>query len=92
LDVVKLTVRVHPGASRDQVGGRYGTDEPPTLVVRVAAPATDGRANERLVRVLAEAFGVPRRAVTVVAGVTSRTKLVDVSGADPDVLGRLLTR
>ena len=90
--VVKVTVRVHPGASRDEVGGRYGTDEPPVLVVRVAAPATDGRANERLVGVLAEAFNVPRRGVRVVSGATSRTKIVEVAGGGRPALDRLLAR
>ena len=46
---MRLTVRVHPGARGDEVGGRYGTGEPPVLIVRVAAPARDGQANERLV-------------------------------------------
>lgn len=85
-------MRVHPGASRDEVGGRYGTAEPPVLVVRVAAPATDGRANERLVGVLAAAFGVPRGGVTVVSGVTSRTKIVEVTGGHRHILDGLLTR
>lgn len=85
-------MRVHPGASRDEVGSRYGSDEPPVLVVRVAAPATDGRANERLLGVLAEAFGVHRRGVAVVSGARSRTKIVEVTGGDRNVLDRLLTR
>jgi hypothetical protein len=80
---VRLTVRVHPGARRDEVGGRYGTGEPPVLIVRVAAPPTGGRANQALVAVLAAAFEVRRDAVTVVAGAASRTKVVEVSGADP---------
>jgi hypothetical protein len=72
------------------VGGRYGTDEPPVLIVRVAAPPTGGRANQALVAVLAAAFQVRRDAVTVVAGAASRTKVVEVSGADPARRDRLL--
>lgn len=89
---VRLTVRVHPGARRDDVGGRYGVAEPPVLIVRVAAPATDGRANDRLIRVLAAEFGVSRHAVTVVSGATSRTKVIEVSGVDPTRLDSLLAR
>ncbi len=85
-------MRVHPGARRDEVGGRYGDTEPPILIVRVAAPAVGGRANERLVSVLASALGVPRSAVTVVAGGSGRTKVVEVSGADPACRDRLLAR
>jgi uncharacterized protein len=87
-----LTVRVYPGARRDEVGGRYGTEEPPILIVRVTAPATDGRANDRLARVLASALGVTPGAVTLVAGATSRTKVVEVLGADPMRRDHLMAR
>jgi uncharacterized protein len=41
---------------------------------------------------VAAAFGVRRHAVTLVAGAASRTKVLDVAGADPAVLGRLLAQ
>ena len=63
---MRISVRVQPGASRTQVGGRYGTGAPPVLLARVAAPAADGRANRALIEALAAAFGVRRRCVTVV--------------------------
>jgi uncharacterized protein (TIGR00251 family) len=87
-----MTVRVYPGARRSEVGGRYGTEEPPVLAVRVAAPAVDGRANRALVDVLAAAFEVRRSCVKVVAGASSRTKVVEVVGADPALAERLLTQ
>ena len=87
---MRLTVRVYPGWRRTHVGGRYGGAEPPVLVVRVPAPAIDGRANKDVVRVLAEAFGVRPNAVTVVVGVGSRTKIIEVTGADPANLDELL--
>ncbi len=62
------------------------------LVVRVTAPAVDGRATAAALSALADAFGVRRRAVTLVAGATSRTKIVNVAGADPADLDRLLAR
>ncbi len=85
-------MRVHPAARRDEIGGRYGTEEPPVLNVRVTAPAADGRANAALVSVVAEAFGVRRSAVSVVAGARGRTKVLEVAGADSEVLDRLLAR
>ena len=60
------------------------------LVVRVSAPAVDGRATAAALSALADAFGVRRRAVTLVTGATSRTKIVEVAGADPADLDRLL--
>jgi hypothetical protein len=48
--------------------------------VRLAAPPVEGRANDALVRFLAVALGVPRGAVTVVAGTRSRRKLLHITG------------
>jgi uncharacterized protein len=69
------------------VGGEHDG----ALVVRVSAPAVDGRATEAALRAIADAFGVRRAAVTLVTGATSRTKIVAVAGADPALLDRLLS-
>lgn len=87
---MRLTVRVTPGAARTSVGGRYGDQEPPVLVVRVQERAVDGRANDALVLAVADAFGVARRDVRIVHGHTSRAKVVEVAGGDAHVLARLL--
>ena len=50
------------------------------LRVRLAAPAVEGRANDELIRFLAERLGVRRRDVRVAAGTRSRRKLVRVTG------------
>jgi uncharacterized protein len=85
---VRVTIRVRPGAGRSTVGGEHDG----ALVVRVSSRAVDGRATEAALAAVAEAFGVRRRAVTLVTGATGRTKVVDISGADPAVLAGLLTR
>jgi uncharacterized protein YggU (UPF0235/DUF167 family) len=90
--VLRVTVRVQPGASRSKVGGRYGDAVPPVLVAKVSAPPIDGRANEAVREALAEAFGVRTTAVTLVAGHSSRLKVLDVRGAEPDRLEQLLRR
>jgi uncharacterized protein len=87
-EVVRITIRVTPGASHPGVGG----DRDGALVVRVSAPAVDGRATAAALSAVAAAFGVHRHAVTLVAGAASRTKVLDVAGADPAVLDRLLAR
>jgi len=69
-----LTIRVQPGAARSSVAGPHGD----ALRIQVAAPPVDGKANAALERFLADALGVPRRAVEVVRGHTSRTKLVAI--------------
>jgi len=56
------------------------------LKVRVMAPAVDGAANVALVRLLADELGVARRDLQIVAGGTSRQKLVVVDGVDADAI------
>jgi uncharacterized protein YggU (UPF0235/DUF167 family) len=68
------------------VGGDHGG----ALVVRVSPRAAGGQATAAALGAVADAFGVRRRAVTLVTGATSRTKVVDVAGADPAELARLL--
>ncbi len=50
----------------------------------------NGKATEAALAAVAEAFAVRRHAVTLVSGASSRTKIVDVTDADPAVLARLL--
>ena len=84
---MRVTIRVRPGAGRVAVGGSHDG----ALVVRVVPRAVDGRATEAALAAVAAAFGVPRRAVTLVTGGTARTKVVEVDGGDPARLVRLLT-
>ena len=61
-----------------------------SLKVRIAAPPVDSAANEALVRLLAARLGVPRAAVVLVRGATSRSKVVAVRGVDgPTAAARL---
>jgi hypothetical protein len=84
-DAVRFAVRVQPRASRSEVAGVHGD----ALKVRLSAPPVDGAANEALVRLLAEALGVPRRAVRIESGHGSRTKRVEVEGVEPEAVRRL---
>jgi hypothetical protein len=86
--VVRIAVWVRPGSARPGVGG----ERDGALVVRVSARAVDGQATAAALAAVAAAVGVRRRAVTLVAGASSRTKIVEVAGADPAVLERLLGR
>ena len=52
--------------------------------IRLAAPPVDGAANAALVAFLAERIGLPRSAVTVVAGTTARRKRVAIAGRSLD--------
>jgi uncharacterized protein len=84
---VRVRLRVSPGASRAGIVGRHGDG----WKVRVAAAPEHGRANDALVRLLADALGVSRDAVSVVTGHGSRDKVVEVAGLDPAEIARRLT-
>lgn len=73
---VLLTVHVQPKASRTEFVGVHGA----ALKFRVAAPPEDGAANEALCAYLAERFGLPKRAVRLVAGPASRQKVILLKG------------
>jgi uncharacterized protein len=69
-----VPIRVQPRARRNEVMGWQGT----TLRVRVTAPPTEGRANEAVIALLADALGVARSSIEIVSGAAGRDKLVRI--------------
>jgi uncharacterized protein (TIGR00251 family) len=82
----RLQLRVSPAGSREQVVGRHGD----AWKVRVAAPPEDGKANDAVLRLLAEALGLPRRDVALVSGHTGRDKVVSLVGIGAEETDRRL--
>jgi uncharacterized protein (TIGR00251 family) len=80
-----LVLHVQPGAKKTGFAGLHGE----AMKLRLAAPPVDGKANAVLCAFLAEFCGVPKSAVTLVAGETSRAKRVRIEGAAPDAVARL---
>lgn len=76
-DVLTLTLHVQPGAKRTEVAGLHGV----ALKIRLAAPPIEGRANEALLKFIAESFGVPLRQVELKQGGQSRHKVVAITGS-----------
>jgi len=83
----RLRLRVSPGANSAHVVGRHGE----AWKVRVAASAEEGRANEAVVRLLAETLSLPRDAVTLVSGHGARDKIVQLTGLDSTQIERRLS-
>jgi uncharacterized protein (TIGR00251 family) len=82
----RIAVKVQPGASRDSLVGKTGDEWKITLT----APPVEGRANRACTEFLARLLGLPRSAVTIVRGETSRRKLVQIDGMLQDeVEGKL---
>ena len=83
----KLRVRVKPGQRDDEV---VGFDREGALVVRVKTPAREGKANQRLLELLAGILHVPKSRVKIVSGLGSVHKVLHIPDdarlpLDPDV-------
>jgi uncharacterized protein (TIGR00251 family) len=79
---ITLTIHAQPGAKKTEVAGVHGD----CLKIRLAAPAVEGKANDELLRFLAQAFRVPQRNVTFVRGEAGRRKTLRIESpaARPD--------
>lgn len=86
---VRLAVRVRAGASRTRVGGRYGEGPDAPLFVAVSASAVEGAATEAVLRAVAEALDLRPRQVSLVRGVSSREKLLEISDPPVDLAERI---
>jgi hypothetical protein len=82
----RIAVKVTPNARADEIRGFSGD----LLVVRIKAQPVDGKANDALVRLVADALGLPRAAVSVDHGATARKKLLALDGISrEDAMSRL---
>jgi uncharacterized protein YggU (UPF0235/DUF167 family) len=79
---VTVTLRVQPRARRSGLA-RSGVG----LKVSVNAPPIDGRANDAVFEVLADAWCLPKSSFAIVKGLTSRTKTIAVAGDPAAVAG-----
>jgi uncharacterized protein (TIGR00251 family) len=83
-DRLRFTIRVTPRASTNAVAG----ERDGALLIRVTAPPVEGKANEAVIALLAEALGVPRVSVRLERGAAARTKRVSVpAGAERALRG-----
>ncbi len=83
----RVRLRVSPGAGRAVIVGRYGDG----WKVRVTAAPEHGRANDAVLRLLADALSLPRESLTLVSGHSGRDKIVELTGLGPGLIERRLT-
>jgi uncharacterized protein (TIGR00251 family) len=87
---VTLKVRLTPKGGRDAIDGiDRRADGTLVLKIRVAAPPSEGAANEALCRLIAKATGVPPRDVSLIAGDTGRIKRLAIAGDPPTLIAVL---
>ena len=85
----RLTLKVKAGARKTQFAGAYA-GAPGAWRLHVAAPPVDGKANDVIVRFLAELTGLARTAIRIVSGATATTKIIEFDGIPPERLHRVI--
>ena len=84
--MARLELHVTPGASADAVGPFADG----VLRVRVTRPPADGEANRSVLRLVADALGLPPSRLALVAGARGRRKRLQIDGVNDAELGRRL--
>jgi uncharacterized protein (TIGR00251 family) len=70
---MKIKVKVKPNSRTEEV-----SREGESFVVKVKEPPREGKANQTVIKLLAEHFGVPRSEVRILSGFRSRNKVIEV--------------
>ena len=73
---VSVKIKVEPRSSKSGIVGLYGD----ALKVKLTSPPVDGKANKELVELIAKECGIPKSAVEIVSGQSSKNKLVRIIG------------
>ncbi len=72
---MKIKIRVLPRSSKNEVVGEMADG---ILKVKLTAPPVDGKANEALLELLAEHYGVKKNKIKLTSGLTSKNKVVEI--------------
>ncbi len=86
-DEVKISLRIQPGASRNEVAGLASG----VWRLRIAAPPVEGKANKALLEFLSEVLNIARSRIAIVRGETGRDKVVAVFGLTPEEIEKRLS-
>jgi uncharacterized protein (TIGR00251 family) len=73
---VTLKIKVEPRSSRKGISGVVGD----AIKIKVNAPPVGGAANEELIEVLSEEFGIKKTSIKILRGMSSRNKVVEIEG------------
>lgn len=73
---MKIKIKVLPRSSSNEVIGEMADG---TLKIKLTAPPIDGKANEALIKLLAEHFSVPKNKIKLVSGLTSKNKTIEIA-------------
>jgi uncharacterized protein (TIGR00251 family) len=85
-DSTVLRITVQPKASEDRVVGFHGG----ALKVKITAPPTGGKANQKLIEVLAERLNIRRSNIEIIRGHTSKNKVLRIWNVSPNQVRNVL--
>ena len=72
--IMKISIRVKTNARKNEVT----QIDPTNYLVSVSVPPVEGKANEKVIELLAKYFDKPKRSFTIIKGTTSKNKIVEV--------------
>jgi len=71
---MKIQVKVKPSSKTEEI-----SQEGDNFIVKVKEPPKEGKANQAVIKLLAEHFGVPQSQVRILSGFRSRNKVIEVA-------------
>ena len=71
---MKIQVKVKPSSKTEEL-----SQERDSFIVKVKEPPKEGKANQAVIKLLAQHFGVPQSQVRILSGLKSRNKLIEVA-------------
>jgi uncharacterized protein len=75
---ITLKIKVEPRSSGKGIAGSIGD----IIKIKLHAPPVGGAANEELIEVLSEEFGIKKRAIKIISGQSSKNKVIEIEGID----------
>ena len=84
-----ISVRITPRSNKNEI---VSIMEDGVVKIKLTAPPVDGKANDALVKFLAETLNVSKSRVEIVAGLSSRNKLITILDLSPSELEAILSR
>jgi uncharacterized protein len=73
-NTMKYKITVKPNAKKNEVT----CSDDGTLIIRVAVPPIEGKANEKVIEVLSDYFNKPKRSISIKYGFRGKNKIIEV--------------
>jgi uncharacterized protein len=84
-----IHIRVQPRASRNEV---VDILDDGTVKIRITSSPVDGKANEMLIKFLADLFQCASADISIIAGQTNKDKLIGINGITTDIIDQILKK